>query len=126
FVIDNLSIGGFLGLDHISSEGGSSTSFAIGPRVGYNIPFSARFSVWPKAGLSFSSTSVDVDDEQLPPVAGDDDESNTAIALNRFVRGMFHPVEHFFIGFGPALDTDLSGDEKVTTIAGRLTLGGWL
>ena len=52
--------------------------------------------------------------------------SNTALALNLFVPVMFHPVEHFFLGFGPALDTDLSGDAKVTTFAGRLTLGGWI
>jgi hypothetical protein len=39
---------------------------------------------------------------------------------------MFHPVEHFFIGLGPAFDLDLSGDNKATTIAARLTLGGWL
>lgn len=120
FVIDNLSVGGFLGLEYTSTDGGSSTSFAIGPRVGYNIPFSERFSVWPKAGFSFSSTSVDIDGIDGPS------RTNTALALNLFVPVMFHPVEHFFLGFGPALDTDLSGDAKVTTIAGRLTLGGWM
>ena len=31
----------------------------------------------------------------------------------------------FFAGFGPALDTDLSGHNKETTIAARLTIGGW-
>jgi hypothetical protein len=39
---------------------------------------------------------------------------------------MFHPVEHFFLGVGPAFDLDLTGDEKATTIAARLTLGGWM
>jgi len=39
---------------------------------------------------------------------------------------MLHPAEHFFLGFGPALDIDLSGSEKATIIAGRLTLGGWI
>ena len=52
--------------------------------------------------------------------------SGSHVALNIFAPVMFHPVQHFFIGFGPALGTDLSGDAKVTTIAGRLTLGGWL
>jgi hypothetical protein len=46
--------------------------------------------------------------------------------LNLFAPVMVHPAEHFFIGFGPALDTDLTGDVKATTIAGRLTIGGWL
>jgi hypothetical protein len=39
---------------------------------------------------------------------------------------MFHPVQHFFAGFGPFLDTDLSGDARATVFGGKLTLGGWL
>jgi hypothetical protein len=39
---------------------------------------------------------------------------------------MFHPAQHFFLGFGPAFDLDLSGDSKATTIAARLTIGGWV
>src|SRR5215207_8615624 len=45
FVIDNLSIGGFLGVEYTSSPGGSSTVFAVGPRVGYNVPLSRSFSI---------------------------------------------------------------------------------
>ncbi len=48
------------------------------------------------------------------------------LALNVFAPVMFHPVQHFFLGFGPALDTDLTGDAKQTIIAGRLTIGGWM
>jgi hypothetical protein len=33
---------------------------------------------------------------------------------------------HFFAGFGPFLDADLTGDNKATVIGGKLTLGGWL
>jgi hypothetical protein len=39
---------------------------------------------------------------------------------------MVHPAEPFFMGFGPALDVDLSGDNRATIIAGRLTIGGWI
>jgi hypothetical protein len=128
FVIDYLSIGGFLGLQYDSTPGGSSTAISIGPRVGYNIPLSERLSLWPKVGFSFASTSQSQDDVELPTggtVEGDD-ESSTSLQLNLFAPFMFHPVEHFFIGFGPAFDLDLSGDNKATTIAARLTLGGWL
>jgi Zn-finger protein len=31
----------------------------------------------------------------------------------------------FYLGIGPALDVDLSGDVKTTSSAGRLTIGGW-
>lgn len=127
FVIDNFSVGGFVGLDYSSDPGGHTTTFAIGPRVGYNLPFSERFSVWPKLGFSFTSTSVS---EDLSPPGSDttvtQNDSSSGLALNLFVPVMFHPVPHFFLGFGPALDQSLTGDPKSTVIAGRLTIGGWL
>lgn len=128
FIADYISVGGFLGLEYNSTPGGSNTTFSIGPRLGYNIPLSERFSLWPKVGFSFASTSQDQDDVELPggQVVETDDESNTSLQLNLFTPFMFHPVEHFFIGIGPAFDLDLSGDNKATTIAARLTLGGWL
>jgi len=128
FVIDYLSIGGFLGLDYNTAPGGSSTAFSVGPRVGYNLPLSERFSLWPKVGFSFASTSQKRDAVTLPDGTTVDatDETSTSAQLNLFVPFMFHPVRHFFIGFGPAFDLDLSGDSKATTIAARLTLGGWI
>ncbi|HEY3496414.1 MAG TPA: hypothetical protein VGK73_17060, partial [Polyangiaceae bacterium] len=122
FVIDYLSVGGFLGLNYISAPGGSATVFSVGPRVGYDFPFSGRLSIWPKVGLSIASTNVDGD-----AIEGvDDDGGNTALQLNLFVPLMFHPVEHFFLGLGPAFDLDLTGDNKATTLGVRLTLGGWV
>lgn len=127
FVMDNLSVGGFVGLDYTSDPGGHTTTFAIGPRVGYNLAFSERFSVWPKLGFSYTSTSVS---EDLSAPGSDTtvsaSESSSGLALNLFVPVMFHPVPHFFLGFGPALDQSLTGDPKSTIIAGRLTIGGWL
>ena len=127
FVIDYLSIGGFLGVQYDSTSGGSTTAVSIGPRVGYNIPLSERFSIWPKVGFSFASTSQETDDvtENGVTIEGES-ETSTSLQLNLFAPFMFHPVQHFFIGFGPAFDLDLTGDSKATTIAARLTLGGWL
>ncbi|MEI9950299.1 MAG: hypothetical protein WDO74_15300 [Pseudomonadota bacterium] len=103
-----------------------ATTFAIGPRVGYNFAFSEHFSFWPKLGFSYSSSSTSLTANS--PVAPET-TSNTSgnhLALNLFAPVVFHPVQHFFLGFGPALDTDLTGDAKQTAIAGRLTIGGWL
>ena len=121
FLVNNVSLGGFVGLDYTSTSGVHSTTFAIGPRVGYNLAFAERFSFWPKLGFSYSSSSatVDVPSSSL-------NASGNHLALNVFAPLMFHPVQHFFLGFGPALDVDLTGEAKQTTIAGRLTLGGWL
>jgi hypothetical protein len=120
FFTDSISFGGFVGVDYTSAPGGSSTVISLGPRLGYNLPLSERLSLWPKLGFSLASTSIEDDS-----IAGDE-ESNTSVQLNLFAPLMFHPVQHFFLGLGPALDQDLSGDNKATTIAVRLTLGGWL
>ncbi len=124
FVIDNLSVGGFIGLDYTTTENASTTRFGIGPRVGYNIGLSDLVSVWPKLGFSFSTTSTEIDDEDSDISVTTND--NSGIALNIFVPIMFHPATHFFAGFGPFLDTDLSGDDKVTAFGLKLTLGGWI
>lgn len=126
FVIPNLSLGGTLLFDYTSDPGGHSTRFGIGPRVGYNLPISDLISVWPKAGFSIAHTSVTTDAPAGVPGASDTTRSNDAIALNLFVPFMFHPAPHFFAGFGPFLDTDLSGDAKATSLGGKLTLGGWI
>jgi hypothetical protein len=39
---------------------------------------------------------------------------------------MFHPAPHFFVGLGPFLDADLSGDSRATTWGAKLTIGGWM
>jgi hypothetical protein len=127
FVIDNFSIGGVMLFDYTQAQNVDSTRFSIGPRVGYNIPFTDMVGLWPKLGFSYTHTNVSTD------VEGRDDDVELSISspgnhisLNLFAPLMFHPVPHFFVGFGPFLDADLSGDNKTTTFGGRLTLGGWL
>ncbi len=122
FIIDHLSLGAFLDLNYTHTPGGHSTSFAIGPRIGYDIPLSPLFSVWGKLGLSFRSVSQTVNGQAGLP---SDTRTSSNLALNLFVPFMVHPAEHFFFGFGPALDVDLSGSIKSTTIGGDLTVGGY-
>lgn len=122
FLIDRLSLGAFLGVVHQGTQAGSSTTFGIGPRVGYDIAFSDHLSIWPRAGFSYNSTSLKVDATPLTPSVK---TTNNAVAINLFVPLMFH-TNHYFAGVGPALDTDLSGDAKATTFAVRVTLGGWI
>jgi hypothetical protein len=126
FVVNNVSVGGFVGLDYTSTSGAHATTFAIGPRVGYNLVFAESFSFWPKLGMSYSSSSTTPDTSVPPGETSVDAVSGSHLALNVFAPLMFHPVQHFFLGFGPALDTDLTGEARATTIAGQLTIGGWL
>ncbi len=126
FVINNLSVGGFVGFDYVTSGDNDSSRFAIGPRVGYNIPFSDLVSIWPKAGFSFAHTSSTVSGPGPNNSTVSVTNTADAFALNLFAPIMFHPVQHFFAGFGPFLDADLSGDQRATVFGGKLTIGGWM
>jgi hypothetical protein len=130
FFADSWSVGGFVGVEYASAPGGSSQSISVGPRVGYNALLSDRLSIWPKVGFAIARTSQTDEGAALPGgggvVVGENTEDNTSVQLNLFVPIMFHPVEHFFLGLGPALDQDLTGDPKATVVAVRLTIGGWI
>ena len=124
FVINNLSVGGFVGFDFVTSGDNDSSRFSIGPRVGYNLPFSDLVSLWPKAGFSYAHTSSTTSTSTGGTTVSTTNTAD-AFALNLFVPIMFHPVQHFFAGFGPFLDADLSGDQRATVFGGKLTIGGW-
>jgi hypothetical protein len=133
FVIQGLSIGGFVEWTHTnssspSSTGGSSTTlngdtFGIGPRVGYNIPIVDAVSWWPLVSAIYSSTSFS------------DNTSRNAFTLGIYAPFLYHPVSHFFMGLGPVLATDVSANAsaggvsgsgpKTTTYGLQFTIGGW-
>jgi hypothetical protein len=123
FVAKNVSIGASLLLDYQHTGGNSATRFGIGPRFGYYFAFTDMLGLWPKIGFSYSYTSRSA---SVSGTSLEQSNSGGAFTLNLFAPIMFNPVPHFFVGFGPFLDTDLSGDDKITTWGGRLTLGGWL
>jgi hypothetical protein len=126
FLIKQLSLGVFLGVESQSQGDLSTTIFSVGPRVGYDIAFSDRFSIWPRVGFSYNSTKFKTDETSVDGLTVPGTSiSNNALALNVFAPFLFH-TNHFFAGVGPALDTDLTGDAKSTTFAVRVTLGGWI
>jgi hypothetical protein len=130
FVMENFSVGGFIGFDYVTAGDSDATTFSIGPRVGYNITLSDLVSIWPKLGLSYAHSSRTdsrtVDDDDGEETTVENTVDNDALQLNLFAPFVFHPATHFFAGFGPFLDVDLTGDDKVTTFGMKLTLGGWL
>ena len=110
FLIQNLSLGGSIGFDYEKVKGDDSVRFSIGPRVGYNFPFTNLLSFWPKLGFAYAYSS----------------HGGSAFAFNLFAPVMIHPTTHFFAGFGPFLDADLSGNDRVTIYGVKLSIGGWL
>ncbi|HEY2735551.1 MAG TPA: hypothetical protein VGI70_16255, partial [Polyangiales bacterium] len=122
FVVENVSVGGSILLEYNSAGDAHTTRFGIGPRVGYNFAFTDMLGLWPKIGFSYSHTNTGVShSDGLNTVSVS--TSGDHFTLNLFVPVMFHPVPHFFVGFGPFLDTDLSGDDKTTSYGGKLTIG---
>lgn len=118
FVIDRLSTGTFVGYQQSSDAIIKVNRFEVGARVGYAIPLSESFSVWPKLGASFSTGSA----------RRFEDGTYTAWAgtLDAFVPLQLHAAQHFIVGLGPALAFDFAGERKNTVYSVHLTLGGWI
>lgn len=117
FVIENLSIGASVGIQHARSGAARSTRVSAGPRVGYNVPLTHLLSFWPRVGLSYSYSATRDDDARV---------HNHALGLNAFAPFLMHPVAQFFVGFGPFVDLDLHGRARAMLWGGRITIGGWL
>ena len=117
FVIDHLSIGGevifALTGDSVTTHNprtgadttrdapdGSGVHLGIMPRVGYDIPLSAMFSIWPRGGIGWRHASFSG--------GGAADASLSSWIFFADVPFVFHPVEHFFIGVGPGVTFTLS------------------
>ncbi len=129
FFIENVSIGGFLEFMYVSNQGGHASTFGMGPRIGYNLTLSDLISIWPKAGLSLDNTSTTgaaVVSNGTSATTTSSTSNTTNLALNLYVPLMFHPAPHFFAGFGPFLDADLTNSARAVSWGGEVTLGGWV
>jgi hypothetical protein len=117
FFLPHLSLGGQVAFEYSSFSGGrSSSSFGLGPRIGYDIPLAPMFSLYPRAGFSFSHNTAT------------GQPSSNLLGLFLFAPFLFHPVPHFFIGFGPSLRGDFAGgdaSDHVLTIGLESTVGGY-
>src|SRR5579859_1622920 len=60
FIIDHLSLGGFVVLEHDSVGDTGTTTYGLGPRVGYDYPLTDQFSVWPRGGFALTNRSYTV------------------------------------------------------------------
>ncbi len=132
FIVQSVSIGGFAETDYTANPGGHQYTLGVGARGGYNFTFSDLVSLWPKLGLSvdYTNTTTNVStvtSSGSPTGATASTTTSTGVnlAINAFVPLMFHPVAHFFCGFGPFADVDLTGSNRATTWGGKISIGGW-
>jgi len=133
FVIDRLSIGGEVAIGKAwasdktvtkdvrsgvetttTDDGPSPTTFGFMPRVGYSIPIGQHFSIWPRGGLGFVTSSYS---QPAGPTGGTVDVSRTATLFFVDVPFMWHPSDKFFVGLGPGFSRTLSNSEKAGDVS---------
>lgn len=116
FIINNLSVGGVVGIGYSPADAGmmttATTNLDLGGRAGFNLNANDHVGFWPTAGLSIHYANVM-------------HVSNTSTELDVFVPVLYHFVPHFFLGLGPSFAMVLSGGSgKVYGV--DFLLGGWL
>ena len=129
FVAPNLSVGGAIGVIHgVASADGiftgdaTVTAIEILARVGYNVVFTDAFSLWPRLSIGYEHVSVS---------SGGSSASGYVVPLSIFAPVLWHPAQHFFVGLGPILSTQLENKSegnpqpKATDIGIEGTLGGY-
>jgi hypothetical protein len=129
FVAQDLALGASGTLIYQNASQGntsaSATAFGLEPFVAYNLWLSETASLVPELGIGFASRDLAATSGSNPTL--------TTISLQFFVPILFHPVRHFFLGFGPAFSYDLAASvsnatgeaPKTTTIGAQTILGGY-
>jgi hypothetical protein len=120
FLVPQLSLGGQLVFEYSKHDPSSISTFALGPRVGYNIPLAPTFSLWPRAVLEYSHHT-------FTPGGGGSDTTNL-LGLVLYAPFLFHPVPHFFIGLGPSIGGNFAGgdsSDRYVIVAVQSTIGGY-
>jgi len=143
FVFDHVSLGSGAGISSstyslVDNATGSAAPNAISGswltlRLGISFPVGERVSVYPVVSIGAESSVL------ASQAAGPQNERDTrGIFTGVFVPLLVHPVEHFFVGFGPSMNTDLSRrvsspfpgiqtvSNRETSIGAGLELGGWV
>jgi hypothetical protein len=113
FAAPGLSIGGQLLLSYTKQGDASATFFGIGPRVGYYASIGSGLGIWPQLAFLYGTSKGS---------ASTTSHSSTALLFS--LPFVIDIAPHFFLGIGPYLGRDLSGDDKTTTIGLLGQIGG--
>jgi len=146
FVVRNFSIGVELDLSHSSDRSyvpGAlvDTKYTLlggGVHFGLNVPFAKVLSVYPllMVGVHHIEQTAEVIQGNPGPLIPADSPaqrlSRTGPWLSFELPLLYHPVEHFFVGLGPAVYHDFSHAEggygtwaERTSLGGTFVLGGY-
>jgi len=123
FIIDHLSVGGLIEVSTTSgsvktkapaSGGGgtvetdtdrpTTTAFTFLPRVGYMIPITSRFAIWPRGGIGYASRQDAV---------GQNKNTFSALIFAADVPCLFRINETFFVSAAPELTFSVGGKHSL-------------
>lgn len=93
---------------------GTFSLFVISPRVGYAAMFNESVGIWPRAGITYLSSSTEDDD-------GNSGTNGSAVALSIEAPLLFMPVDNVAISLGPTIDYGLSSSRESTDDEGNTT-----
>lgn len=128
FVAPNVSVGGALGVAHGSFSGdgfgtsASTTLIEVAARAGYNLALTDALSLWPRLGFAYDHFSTS---------GANPDLSGYSLHLTVFAPLLWHPTQHFFVGGGIIVDTELvskingASTSKLTDVGLEGVLGGY-
>jgi hypothetical protein len=117
FVLDRLSVGGTVSFDYGHFPTNYFIGIGLGPRVGYDLGLSPAFSLWPRAGISWTHAVSSNSSSSL---------RREIITVGLYVPLLFHLAPQWFVGLGPFLNAQLNWGAGITTYGLRFTIGGWL
>jgi hypothetical protein len=119
FVVESFSVGGSLmylsrssevETDDETTDLGTDTLWMIHPRVGFAYAIDETFSIWPRLGITYVSSTSESDNGDKTTTSG--------LELTGDVMFGISPFSHFAILVGPFLDLGLSGKTKFEPNAG--------
>ncbi len=129
FVVKRVSVGAFVRAGYSWSPDAYGPGFGVGPRIGYQVPFTEWVSIWPRLDMSFGAqaTFVRATASASAPPPGTLWFFNAALHLPL----VFSILQHVVIGVGPyfALEPQwMAGQSEVSAFAlnfGVSSFIGW-
>lgn len=90
-----------------------------GARVGYAYPFDSTFGIWPRAGLSYASSTSEVPATNPTTGAATTHEYRVGFGnANLEILGALSPIKHIVVLAGPYLDLGLGGSYSIFDTSG--------
>ena len=101
---------------HTANSDGHTLFF--GGRVGYAYPFDSTFAIWPRAGLSYASSTSEV-----PGTTSEGSPTTYEYRVgfgnvNLEILGALSPIKHVVVLAGPYLDLGLGGNYSIFDTSG--------